>query len=293
MTTTTTTERDGLVYGLDELEYHAGPELSSSGAKLMLEAPALYQHERENRTERRAFDLGHVVHGMLLGDGLDVVVVQTTAKDGTKRDAENYQTKSAQEDRDAIRAEGKVPMLRHELAVAQRMVDKVLEHDDARALLDADGDAEVSAFTTDPATGVRMRARYDLLHRHEPVIVDVKTGQTASPRLWPRKVADLGYDLQAAWYDDVLTAVRGDDAPVFYHIVVESNPPHLVAVHRMSDAYLERGRRRVRAALELYAACVAADRWPGYPLGEHLTEPPPWLRDDYPTPDLFDLYPTA
>jgi hypothetical protein len=41
----------GLVYGLDELEYHALPGLSSTGAKRILKSPAHYQWETAHRVE--------------------------------------------------------------------------------------------------------------------------------------------------------------------------------------------------------------------------------------------------
>jgi hypothetical protein len=280
--------RDGLVYALPEDGpdgYHAGPELSSSGMKLLIKAPRKFQHEQAHRTNKREFDLGHVVHGEVLGTGLDVVVVQTTAKDGTKSDAEDYKTPSARAHRNEVREAGGVPILRHELVKARAMAREVLAHPDARRELEVPADPEVSAFVT--IDGVRVRARFDALHRDRPRIVDLKTGQTADPLRWPHRVADLGYDLQGALYGDVLAMALGLDNPddvSFIHIAVESEAPHLVAVHELAWEYIERGRTLYGHAVELYRALVESglDVWPGYPTGIHQTRPPEYLRTPAP-----------
>jgi len=72
------------------------------------------------RPEKRAFDLGHVAHTLVLGEGDQYAVVQ--GKDG---DATDYRTNAAKEHRDALYADGLVPILRHELEAAIAMADAV------------------------------------------------------------------------------------------------------------------------------------------------------------------------
>ena len=61
---------DGLVYGMPDPEYRAVPRISQSGLKTILDCPARYVWETENRVEKKAFDFGHIVHAELLGTGL-------------------------------------------------------------------------------------------------------------------------------------------------------------------------------------------------------------------------------
>jgi hypothetical protein len=88
------TDRDGLIHGMSDAVYHGGPELSSSAMKTLLDSPARYQHERANRVEKSAYDLGHAVHAKILGAGLDVAVL----------DFPDYRTKAARDERDGARA---------------------------------------------------------------------------------------------------------------------------------------------------------------------------------------------
>lgn len=271
---TTTDLAPGLYYDIPEAEYHALPGLSSTGIKRILDCPARYVHEAENRTEKAAYDIGHAVHAKVLGVGLDIEIIQTTAKDGARSDATDLRTKSAQEHRDQIRAAGKVPMLAAEYAEVEATARAVLSHPDATALL-AGGHPEVSLLWDDPETGVRCRGRLDYLHA-APVVVDLKTTRTANPADFARTAASYGYDAQAAHYLTGLAATRGDTDARFIHVLVEPEPPHLVSVVELDQDFLTIGAARVRAAIDTYSRCLEANDWPGYEAGIHPVAPPRW-----------------
>lgn len=280
MTAADVVVRDGLVLGMPENEYHGGPELSSSGMKTILErSPAHYAWEREHPVHKTVYDFGTAAHELVLGTGPGVVIV----------DAPDWRTKAAQEQRKAAQADGTPALLRREYDVARAMADKVLTHPDARAIFEApESDTEVSAFWTDDETGVRLRARFDWLHRLRPVIADYKTAENADPRRFHRKAADLGYDVAAAVYRRGLTTVRGDDdAPLFWHVVQEKTPPYAVAVVELDADFLRVGAERARQAIGLYAACTAANEWPAYPTGIHPIHPPAWHRPGDTDPEEY------
>lgn len=259
-------KREGIVYGMPEAEYHAPKdELSSTGAKKILEAPALFKHYvlDGNQEYKDSFDLGSIVHGMVLGTGWGI----------RELDFENWRTKAAQMARAEARAAGLIPVLSHEMAKPKAMAEAVLAHRDAAALLERDGVSEVSAFATCPETGVRLRARADRLVTDGP-IVDLKTtGGSAKPSSFGRSAFDYGYDLQDALYEDVFRWSAGWDDQ-FKFVVVETRAPHLVSVCVLREDYIEIGRDKARKARRIYAECVAADIWPGYQSGEHVIEPP-------------------
>lgn len=263
---TATTELQGLVLDLPDAEYRQAPGLSSTGIKRLLDSPARYQWEQTHRTDKRAFDLGHVVHAVVLGAGLDVAVI----------DHPDYRTKAAREERDAARAEGRAPILAHEWEQVEVMAAAVREHPDAGPLLTG-GEPEVSLFWDDPETGVACKGRLDYWHR-SGVVVDLKsTGRTADPRRVDRLAYDLGWHQQAAHYSAGVEVVTGA-RPRFIHVVLEVDAPHFVAVVELDDEYLELGRQDVRLATDAYAACLAADDWPAYPPGIHRIAPPRYAR---------------
>lgn len=245
------TERDGLVSDLDEREYHAGPELSSTGAKTILRAPALYQWQQEHPYHSDAFDLGNVVHGLVLGTGWDAVIVE----------ADSWRGRSAQEARAQARAIGVVPILQADHNRAVNMAMAVARHPIAGPLFRGEGKSEASAFWTDNDTGVRCRARFDRLNPGQ--IVDLKTAADANPVGFGRAVASFSYDLQAAWYQEAHHAVTGE-RPEFLHVIVEKNPPHLVSVIRLDDEALHIGALKAARARQVFADCTTTGEWPGY-----------------------------
>lgn len=250
----------GLHDDVEELTYHALPGLSSTGVKTILDdSPARFRHAQENPAPpKKVFDLGHAVHELVLGVGLGLVVV----------DADEWRTKAVKDEVAAIRAEGKVPVKPSEFAAANEMAEALLAHDDARAFLEAPGRREVSALADYQVSGqtVRLRGRFDLL-TDNGVLVDVKTSRTAHPRRLPFHARDLRWDTQAGHYRLLASLLEvADDAP-FVHLVVESEPPYLPAVYRLTADDLAVGHADATHAIETYAWCTRTGNWPGYPAG--------------------------
>lgn len=263
-----TTITDAGVYDLDDETYHADPvpggSLSSTGARRILDSPARFAYERERRVVKAAYDVGHAVHAMVLGVGMPAVAIP----DEHLSASGSTGTKAAREFIEEARAEGKVPLKSDVVAEVEAMAGAVLGHPLAARILARDGQPEASAFAQDPATGAWLRARPDFLPDAGPgrtVLVDLKTSITADPRLFGREAAKHHYEQQADLYQQVVTLARGDQDTAFIHVVVEKAPPYLVSVIELDADALRIGHERNRLAIDLYAACVAADEWPGYP----------------------------
>jgi len=62
----------------------------------------------------------------------------------------------------------------------------------------------------------------------------------------------------------------------FVFIVQEKAAPYLVSVIELDAVALRAGAEANRRALDIYARCTAADRWPGYCEGVALIDLPPW-----------------
>lgn len=252
--------RDGLVYDLPEAEYHSGPELSSTGARTLLEdgGPEKFAWQREHpRTPSDAMDLGTLVHAKVLGTGWPIVVV----------DAPDWRTKAAQDARKKARAEGAVAVLVAQNAEADLIAAKVRAHPVAGRLF-AEGSAEVSAFWTDERTGVRCRARFDFLPTltagGRPLAVDLKTTSDASPLGFGKSVANFGYHQQDDFYRRALVA-NGTQSPAFVFVAVETTGPYRVAVYELDPEALAIGAERNDAALERFRDCTESGIWPGLP----------------------------
>lgn len=267
---TTLIETPG-IYELPEALYHAdrhlastlGRSLSSSGAKTLLDCPARFAYQREHPVVKDAYDFGHVAHARLLGHGGDVVVI----------DADSWRTKAAQEAREEARAAGATPILAADSARADDLVEAVHAHPVAGAIFGADGRPEQSMYWIDDETGVTCRGRVDWVH--PLALVDLKTALVAAPSRFSRSLVDYGYALQAAWYSQGWHSLTGELLP-FIHVVVEKEPPHLVAVYQVDSDALAYGAEKASLARHIYAECESNDDWPGYSPEIELVSLPAW-----------------
>lgn len=106
-------------------------------------------------------------------------------------------------------------------------------------------------------------------------IADVKSTKDASPAGFGREVWRYQYHCQAAFYADGHEAATGVRLP-FVLIAVETEPPHVVQVYRISDEILDLGREAYRACLDRLAFCKREGDWSGYATGEELLALPRW-----------------
>lgn len=278
------TRADGIHDAVDEAEYLADKgSLSSTGARKLVppSTPAHFKYWLDHPPPTSdAFDLGHVVHKLVLGAGADYFpldpAVHGLKKDGTVADSPRATSTWKAADAEA-RANGLAPIHVDDLTAAQAMADKVLTHPDAGPLFTGEGRSEVSVYATDPTTGVKLRARFDRLNPGE--IVDLKTSVTAEPDQFGRAAAKYSYHFQAAFYLYV-AELAGITVDRFRFAVVEKQPPHLVSVVEYDSLSLIEGGRQVCDAIYLFAHCRETDAWPGYPDGVQLISLPDWAFDD-------------
>lgn len=259
-----------VIRDMPEEEYHARPELSSTGARRILESPARFRWEQQHRAGRIAFDVGHAVHGKVLGVGSQVVAYP----DEHLTPSGNVSTKAATVEWAAEqRAAGLVPIARADAERIEAMAEAVLAHKTARAILEG-SEREVSAFAADPETGVKVRARLDILR--DDMAADLKTAQSASAVGFGREAARHGYPIQQEHYLDTLEWATGGDRLPFRFVVVEKHAPYLVAVHAMPDEVTIAARDLAARARLTYAECLATDEWPGYGDDTLTTQVPAW-----------------
>jgi hypothetical protein len=220
---------------------------------------------------RHEFDLGHVVHSLVLGTGLDLYV----------HDWPDLRTKAAREDVAQARAAGMVPIKRADYEDLSAVADAVLTDHLAGPLFQG-GTPEQSIYATDPDTGVWMRGRLDWTTTYDdaPAIVDLKTtGRSAIPGDFARDAATYDYAVQREFYRKIWAQLGGGDDVRFLHVVVSKQPPYLVAVVEFDLDFETTGKTRVRRALDTYAQCMESGQWPGIPPIIHRIGPPIWYVD--------------
>lgn len=270
--------KPGLYPDIPEAEYHADcvPEgsLSHSGAKHLIEpgCPAVYDWYRRHPKRSREMDTGTVVHGILLGTGQPVEVLEWP----------NYNKKDAQAARDDAIAAGKVPMLRHKYAECEAIAQAVLDDDECAGLL-AEGDRELSGFWIDEESGIWCRLRTDnyTIFGPTPTVVDVKTTADSSPSQFAKSVAEYRYDMQHVWYCQGVAAILGchwRDVD-FVFVTVPTSEPFLPMAYRLTDERdLANAEADCARAREIWRDCRDANIWPKWARDIHPLQLPPYAR---------------
>lgn len=275
-------EKPGLYTDLATDEYFKDPtpdpSLTQSIAKILLERSPLHAwhaHPRLNPDYRHdddtKFDTGNVAHKFMIGRGKDIEVIPH----------DDWRTNAAKEKRAAAAEQGKLAVLRRQAQKAERMVGAAVEQLALRGLDDLfhKGDGEVVlAWTEDEPRGpLWMRQMVDWLSPDRRTFVDYKTtDMSVAPHNLGRMMVSAGWDVQGAMGERGLDAVLGADRRKFLFVVQETDPPYCLNVVQLSEAALTMGRKKIEAAVKLWAACRAVDRWPGYPLDIVIPEYPGW-----------------
>lgn len=272
------------IYDMSAAEYHADPcapmSLSSSGARTIIkECPALFKYRRENQENKNCFDFGSAGHLMVLEP-------KKFSEEVSIINADSYRMKAAKEERDAIREDGKIPLLAKEAEKLQAMREAIWCDPVARMAFD-DGQPEKSLFWKDTEFGIWCRSRPDFIPSSGRYLVDYKTAASANPNDFMRSVMSYGYHQQAAWYLEGYHAVTGKRPDAFWFIVQMKEPPFLVSICRLDEQALLMGETLSRKAKGTFAWCLKNDSWPGYqPQVDEKARvfdiaPPPWALREY------------
>jgi hypothetical protein len=272
MTAPATAAHDTGVFDLDDEAYFTSPlaraSLSSTGVRDLLCCPARFRYRQQfGRPDTRAFDLGHAAHQLVLGAGPELVRI----------DANEWRSNAIKADVQAVRDRGAVPLKPADWDTVHAMAEALQQHPHAPKLFTR-GQPEKSLVWRDEATGVLCRAKADWLRPDG--IVDYKTCDRADLDSLTRGVHNYGYYIQAAFYLRGFRALHSAE-PFFAFVAQEKEPPHLVQVFQLTDRALAYGDRKCADALDLYAACVEADEWPGYPTDDiPEIDLPAWIRTE-------------
>ncbi len=273
-------------------DYHADrvadvPTLSASIAKILLaESPAhaWAAHPRLNPeyqpVMKPEFDFGTVVHKMFLENDTGCVI-QVLENDWRK--------KVAQEQRDEIRALGKIPLLSKDMDHVLKMVDalraRVADIEAEPPIFGGAGFAEQTLVWNED--GVACRSRLDWMHQDYTAIDDLKTTSvSANPQKWARQLYSMNYDVQAEFYERAVTAFAATMSPqavtpVYRLAIIEKQPPYALTVMQLSPAGRVLAQAKVDRALLLWKRCLESGVWPGYPQTVATAEPPAWAEEQF------------
>lgn len=249
-------------------DYRKAPGVNVSALKVMQQSPLHYRHALANpRPQTAALTLGTAAHCATLEPArfASSFAVWTGARRAGK---EWEQFKADAAGRDILTEDERDTALA--IAAAVRACPEAMHY--LRF-----GNPEVSMFWPDAETAIASKGRVDWLAvaDGEHVLVGLKTARSIIPREFAAQAARLCYHWQWAYYADGYEA-HYQSVPGVVEIVVESAPPHAVAVYRIPENVIEQGRAEYRAALKTLAECERTGNWPGPVVGEVTLDLPHW-----------------
>lgn len=311
---------NGLIECTNE-QYHSGPGISKSKLDAIAVSPLNYwdQHinpDREPREYKHCFAVGDGTHKLILEpgefekhyfvgfdksahpDALDttddmkkVLAAEGLMTSGTKPALIDRLINEADYPADMImmllekqhaeRNAGRIPMPAKDYKNMLGMLNAVNRHPWAGGLLSG-ASTEQSFYWTD-ADGILRKCRTDSITANGEWVVDLKTTDDVSLAGFGATIAKRRYEVQAAWYLDILRGLYGDDAPRgFAFIAAQKTRPFDVAVHWLTDEQIERGRRLYQRDLARLMECFSTNLWPGADGGDLLqAKLPYWAEREF------------
>ena len=258
---------DGIYPDMPRAAYDAIKDRANySSLKLMDVSPAHYRHGLDvgGRSDTKALKVGRALHVAVFEPHLYDEEIVTW--DGGDRKGKDWKAFAA------LNARREILSLA-EAADVRNMAASVRSNPDAMRRLAA-GEAEVTLLWTDPATGVRCKARLDWISA-SGAIGDLKSAKDASPAAFGRQAYGLRYHVQSAFYTDGLRVLTSEELP-FEFYAVENSGPHTSQVYQVAEGDIAAGRRHYREWLQQLVECREANRWPGYADHPLVLELPRW-----------------
>jgi hypothetical protein len=262
------------------------PSLSTGAVQTLIErspAHAYHQHPRLGRagdSPSARGDLGSAIHSLVLGGPPVQYVGEVTKRSGKDKGAvfmaEDWKTADAQEARDAIRAEGGIPMLEIHRGAIEAAAGN------ARRVLERFGSGKAEqTMLWQLSNGVWCRGRADFLSDDGSYDIDLKTCDNADPHTWAKRtVLAGGLDIQAALRIIGHEVIGGRTRDVLW-LLIEIEPPYGACLVGPGPSVLDLARRKVDAAAKMWRRCLDTGEWPSYRTEVHWFDAPGFAEWDF------------
>lgn len=135
------------------------------------------------------------------------------------------------------------------------------------------GMAEMALFTEiQPELYAKIKMDY-VVDDSIAIIYDLKTTSKgkANKHNWIKAVNAMNYDLQAAFYSSIYSAVF-DKKVLFVWLVIEKEKPYNFAWYQAGKNIINNGLKKVAESIETYMETIAKDNYIGYGNGKYEKE---------------------
>jgi exodeoxyribonuclease VIII len=229
--------------------------ISASDIKTFLQSPAKYYYEkyvRKEKEEKKHLTLGTAIHELILEPHL----FKTNYMVFPKVDGRTKEGKAAMEKFKEM-SEGKIILNEEEMDMINGIAKNAMNNHTLVELL-KDSHREVSCYTIDEKTELKVRMRPDILPQTKRVLGDLKSCMDSSKKKFKTDCYSHGYSLSAAFYGDFL----GRENYIF--VACAKTAPYEVALYVMDDEMVQFGREQYRMGLDLIKFCQDNDYYPSH-----------------------------
>lgn len=250
------------VENLSNEEYHADKYSVSSSSlrKALVSAASFYAYhvKGEKDEETDAMRFGTLAHLAVLEPGKFKEKIHMMPDFGDQRVKKNKEAK-AEFILDV--PSGSIVCTEKEAEMITGIVGSILAHDDARNAIRSSV-TEMSGYYRDPATGLSMRFRPDVLNSEILLLADLKTTKNGERNAFSRQCWENRLDVQIVMYMEGFFQITGKRIKYPSYITVEKVPPYETRVYVPDDAMVEIGQRDYRKAVDRVAEGIKTGLWP-------------------------------
>lgn len=237
--------------------------VAASDLKNFLKSPLTYYYNRfvkVDKEDERHFSIGSGLHEIILEPHLfqSNYLVAPKIDRRTKEGKIQYEQFYAE-------AKGKTVLFEDEMEMIRQMAENALKSPTLMELM-KDSNRELSCYTTDPITRLKLRMRPDSLAKTKSTITDIKSCQDSSPKKFKGDVYSYGYSISAAYYMDFLKREN------YVFAAIEKQAPFQVSLFVLNDEMIEYGRKQYRMGLDLLKWSMDNNYWCNYNEFEVLKE---------------------
>ena len=242
---------------MSAVDYHAHEGLGSSCLKYAQKSMAhfkAYINGNVKFKNQSALDIGKAAHAAILEQDYGQYIQGPDVRRGTKAWHEF-----------ADKHPGKVILKPDEYGYIRDMFNSFYNHPKAPKIV-SEGKSELSFFASDENRGLFYKARpdYYVQSGNGDFIVDYKTSDSASLHSFSSKIYNLGYDLQAAHYMEVVEQVTERPVQDYMWIVQEKEAPFAIRIYLADHALIERAKQRRSRLLDMIGEGFKTDEYPSY-----------------------------
>lgn len=123
-----------------------------------------------------------------------------------------------------------------------------------------------------------VKCQTDFIRRDYDYIVDLKSTDDASEIGFANSCGNYRYPVQAAWYQDVLTAWYGRAPKEWILIALEKEPPYAIGIYRFDEIDVAKGRLAADRDFKRIAECRRERYWPDYGETVKTIQLPIWTK---------------